>query len=268
MQLNAVAPFGFKDFAEQDVLPFIREIGIEVVHVVRDYQVKYSPAVMLKMLNDHGICAGSFHAEFGEHVDLSAESPVARQQAVDLLTHEAEVALGINVQTVIAHSAGRKDPYHPSRSANLRKGLETLAAAAEKLAVTYMIENMPPDHAYGVDAALLATDIQSIGSQHLGLCFDTGHAHMRNPDVAMQLKSTDGFVHYLHVHDNDGTDDQHLLPFGGKIDWQSVGQVIGDIKYDGTICLEVFEPVDVMRQKLTSQWWDGFYDIFGCRAPD
>ena len=47
----------------------------------------------------------------------------------------------------------------------------------------------------------------------------------------------------LHLHDNDGTGDQHLLPFDGDVDWESVALILSRTAYGGTLALEV-DPQD------------------------
>ena len=44
----------------------------------------------------------------------------------------------------------------------------------------------------------------------------------------------------LHLHDNDGSDDQHMLPYGrGNIDWQDVFSALKDIRYQGLFNFEI-----------------------------
>lgn len=43
----------------------------------------------------------------------------------------------------------------------------------------------------------------------------------------------------LHLQDNDGTNDQHRLPFDGTIDWTKTMQSIYQTNYSGAIALEV-----------------------------
>ena len=43
----------------------------------------------------------------------------------------------------------------------------------------------------------------------------------------------------LHLHDNDGTDDWHSLPFSGNIQWDGVAVKLKANAYNGSIALEV-----------------------------
>ncbi|NLX05362.1 MAG: sugar phosphate isomerase/epimerase [Phycisphaerae bacterium] len=266
MQLSAVAPFGFKDFPEPQTLAFIREQGIVRVHVVRDYEHTLPAQRIRRMLDDQGMAAESFHAEHGPQVDLSSPDASIRQKAVDLLAREAEVALGIGATVLVAHSAGAEAPFDPARSQSLRQGLQTLDAAAEQMGVRFLIENMPPSYAYGQDTGQLARDIQAVDSPRIGLCFDTGHAHMVDRAPARHILGTKGFLHYIHAHDNDGDADQHLLPMTGAIDWPPIGRAIRQINADPIFCLEVFESIKMLRKKLTPSWWQNLRGLLNGRA--
>ena len=43
----------------------------------------------------------------------------------------------------------------------------------------------------------------------------------------------------LHIHDNDFTMDQHLLPYLGKLDWADIAKALGEIDYQGDFTYEV-----------------------------
>lgn len=261
MQLVVVAPFGFKDFPSKVVLPFIHSAGIDKVHVVRDFQVKLAARDILHTLADHDLVAESYHSDFGEHMDLAADTPTERQKAVDATAYEAEFALDLAVDAMIVHASGTKSPPDHDRSDNLRRSADKLARVGDDLGVRFLIENMPPTHTYGVDAGKLADDVRAVGSENLGVCFDTGHAHMSHLAVAQQIDNTRGFIHYIHGHDNDRSDDQHLLPFTGTIDWTTVADALKRTDYHGAFCLEIFEPTEVLQRKLTPQWWQRFNDF-------
>ena len=263
MKLTTVAPFGFKGFPEDRVLPFLRGSGVEDVHVVRDYEVKYAPDKVLQLLHAYDLQAESYHSDHGPHIDLSHPDPDARRRALDRLADEARFARDIHVTRLVIHSCGTEggDPSH--RRDHFRDAVNRLAVLADQLDVTFFIENMPPSFSYGVAVAELVGDIQSARSDRLGLCFDTGHAHMGPLSVARQIADSQGFIHYIHAHDNNGREDQHLLPFTGTIDWDAVHQALIGVKCDPVFCLEVFEPLDVLQRKVTAQWWERLHAFLG-----
>ena len=43
----------------------------------------------------------------------------------------------------------------------------------------------------------------------------------------------------LHVHDNDYTRDQHMLPYMGKLNWAEITKALGEIDYKGDFTYEV-----------------------------
>lgn len=51
------------------------------------------------------------------------------------------------------------------------------------------------------------------------MCFDTGHANLFHDDIAADVRLLDKDLACLHVHDNKGNWDQHLIPYQGNIKW-------------------------------------------------
>ena len=49
----------------------------------------------------------------------------------------------------------------------------------------------------------------------------------------------------LHLHDNHGERDEHLLPGQGAIDWVDVMQALRDIDYGGEFMYEIGRPEDL-----------------------
>ena len=59
----------------------------------------------------------------------------------------------------------------------------------------------------------------------MNFVFDCGHAHIMGGGQAgleREFEIMAPRIRSLHIHDNDGVDDQHLYPGakGGKIDWK------------------------------------------------
>jgi sugar phosphate isomerase/epimerase len=77
----------------------------------------------------------------------------------------------------------------------------------------------------------------------VGICWDTGHAHVQGLDQPASLRTLGGHLKATHIHDNDGTRDQHLLPLSGTIDWPPLVDALVDIGYEGAFALEAHKAV-------------------------
>lgn len=109
----------------------------------------------------------------------------------------------------------------------LMRSLDELVPLARGLGIPIALENMARDTWEILDAALAETPADVVG-----LCYDSGHANIDGPDG----RRADGIEHFerhldrlqaLHLHDNDGSGDQHLPPFYGSIDWK---RVVSDVR--------------------------------------
>ena len=63
--------------------------------------------------------------------------------------------------------------------------------------------------------------IENIKNRNAGICFDSGHYHLHFNDELYFAKFKDR-IFAVHLHDNDKSDDQHLIPFEGTIDWNNI----------------------------------------------
>ena len=72
-----------------------------------------------------------------------------------------------------------------------------------------------------------------------GICWDTGHGNISMQPQAKALRKIGRRLRLVHINDNFGEDDVHLAPFLGKINWQEVMKALGEIRYEGSLNLEV-----------------------------
>ena len=79
--------------------------------------------------------------------------------------------------------------------------------------------------------------VDNINGDNVGVCYDSGHCHCfyENDFNWDKIK---GKILAVHLHDNDGTDDQHLLPEDGNIDWAELGKKLDEAGYNGPVTLE------------------------------
>lgn len=90
----------------------------------------------------------------------------------------------------------------------------------------------------------LASYIDELGSDCFCACLDIGHANLIHCDGYETVNHADMIrilgkrLKALHVQDNDCVDDNHLAPYSGNFDWESVCDALREVKYDGVFTLE------------------------------
>lgn len=80
--------------------------------------------------------------------------------------------------------------------------------------------------------------LKNIDNDNVGICYDAGHCHVHFDDEFPYELFKDK-IFAVHLHDNDKTDDLHLLPFDGTIDWEYVIRKLKQCNYQGPITLEL-----------------------------
>lgn len=81
--------------------------------------------------------------------------------------------------------------------------------------------------------------VDSINSDRIGICLDTGHVNTCNTiELSEVVRAFGKRLKALHVHDNNGISDEHLLPYMGNIDWKELVHALRDIDYKGDFTFE------------------------------
>ncbi len=140
-----------------------------------------------------------------------------------------------------------------------RDFLVSLLPAAEKYGVTVCFENMPMTVLAISGPAAILKMVKEINNPRLKVCLDTGHSNILGcpPADAVRMLGKE-FLAVLHVHDNNGLWDQHLLPGEGTTDWDDFAAALKEIGFEGTVSLETTVPAaieigperDVLELKL------------------
>lgn len=98
---------------------------------------------------------------------------------------------------------------------------------------------------------------ENIQDEDVGICYDAGHCHAHfNDEFDFGLFQDKIFA--VHLHDNDKSSDQHLLPFDGTINWEEVMKNIADYGYTGPITLELSYRNNYLKQSIQEFYKDGY----------
>jgi sugar phosphate isomerase/epimerase len=79
--------------------------------------------------------------------------------------------------------------------------------------------------------------LANIKDDNVGICFDSGHYHAYFNDEFDFLRFKNK-IFAVHLHDNDKSDDEHLFPFDGTIDWLPLLKLLKQCNFDGDMALE------------------------------
>ena len=138
---------------------------------------------------------------------------------------------------------------HPRVDETKEQNLEMLKGWipwAERFEIRVAVENMHdmiPDiagrRAFGATPSELLSLAEKTNPELVGVCWDVNHAHVQKLDQYQAIKELG--KHLFHVHATDTTTDSeelHLLPFEGKVDWKLVIKALREIEYEGLFSLE------------------------------
>ena len=211
---------------------------------MRDYRL---PAQLCREMEEAGLSFLDAHAPFGPAMDLFCPFPEFRSRMI--LRQKLAIALAaeVHAKMITIHVGNSNyDPEplktpHEEHIKRVKDSLSQLLPTAESYGITVCIENIW--HATNTPEVLL--DIKKdFPGDSLGFCYDAGHAHLmddgRNHEgspafaawsaVGIETPQWDDRIlekmlpHIVncHLHDNDGTCDQHRNIGQGTIDWNHI----------------------------------------------
>ena len=165
--------------------------------------------------------------------------PAVRAQHQQLLRERLGQCSRLGVGHIVIHAVPRElkalEENVASKTRNI-EALKRLADDAAKAGVRIALENMT---GYWGEIGLLREVIAKVGSPALGICFDTSHANVQKLDLAAAIRECGGLLCCLHLSDNNGGSDQHLMPYEGRIDWQAVVAALKEVRYSGLLNFEM-----------------------------
>ena len=85
------------------------------------------------------------------------------------------------------------------------------------------------------------------GGDYFGFCLDVGHANLTNRNIKEYVKELGSRLTILHIHDNNGLEDLHMIPYSylatgssHVCDWEGFVEGLKEIGYKGVLAFETF----------------------------
>ncbi len=241
-----------------DPSPFLRRIadaGYSHAHWCHQWNTDliYSRSEIQQIkrrIKEYGIGVNDVHGSEGCKNFWYSTDESARQAGVDLVKNRIDLAANLSGDAVVMHVYPEPDDPGDNESfwTQLQRSLDALEEHARMRGVRIAVENLPdfPAVRSGIVTFAKARDnwetIGKIFSRYspdfVGLCFDSGHSNLGRDRLDGLTPFLDRLL-VLHLNDNDGSSDQHHLPFSDTIDWSRVARCIAESSYDKPLNLEI-----------------------------
>lgn len=232
-------------------------------HIYRQDFSRDELVALRKRIEDQGLVVSSFMPAFYHYPhSLSNPNPIVRKDSLDYMRVclENAVTLGARILLVVPD----ENLYGEKVEDSFQRLSESIATFAEYAAqydirpgieVTELVET-------AADAMRI---IDAIGDDSLGVVIDSGHINLGADSFADIVDELGSRLLQVHVNDNDGIQQQNLIPGEGTFDFDGMFRKLEAVKFDGFVSLELAkaygsDPEPPIRQSAERlRAWAGKY---------
>jgi len=211
---------------------------------------RVDPKTLKGRLEEHGLAVVGHTAWY---LPFGSPFPELREKAVEIVCGYLPFFQELACPLVTVHANWASGMFSDEECIDFQcQALASLAQAASRFGIGIMVEPMDTPRDTLKNLSRIVSRVPD-----LMVHVDVGHAHVQGIAPEAFFRQFPGRVVHIHLHDNDGSGDQHLPLDEGTIDWvATVAQIRGH--YDGTITLEVFcgdrEHLLLSKKKLERYW--------------
>lgn len=169
--------------------------------------------------------------------DIAAKPP---EKVLGDLRPWLDLFLAVGIRAAVLHPGGMALLHSGCPPSVVREkriaSLRALIGYLKGTGLALCLENI----AYAPHADDLLDLINACGSDHLGICLDTGHLHLAGGAQGDFIRASGERLLALHIADNEGDFDAHLFPYGrGTVDWHDVVSALRETRCPALFNLEV-----------------------------
>jgi len=208
-----------------------------------DYHDMNQVRDVAQWFSDHGVTLDALHAPLfsdwnwgrpgGLLISVASLERRARIASMDEIKRAIEVADHLPFRYLVLHLGVPEEEYDLEKFDAAFTSLEHLKLFAKERGVQILLENIPSE----LSSPERMMSFFNYTRLDLKVCFDTGHAHLTG-GVQASFRTLRERIATVHLNDNQGEKDDHLLPFEGTIDW---GTAIRNIRSAGSPYPILFE---------------------------
>ena len=212
----------------------------------------------------YGIDNYQAHALFPTVLPFDPNHPDYNEYLISCLKKTIQCTAYIGCKRLVVHpfffksAAGKLDP---EEEWNLNiESYSKLIGTAKKYDVIICLENMFDSYKGKIYEACCSDiptacryidTLNSIaGERRFAFCLDTGHNLLVGKNIYNSMVELGDRIEVFHVHDNDGSRDQHLAPYMGVLNWDNFVAGLAAIGFNKTLSFETFNIWNVVDNEL------------------
>jgi sugar phosphate isomerase/epimerase len=177
----------------------------------------------------------SIHAPISD-VNIASLCERMREAATMEVIASMEHAIALNAKTVTFHPGydSMVIPGHESKSVEkAKRSMRTIDRLMNEFGITACAENMP---SFKFMIGRTAKEMHElVDGTDMKICFDIGHANTMN-QIDEMIDLLGDRIKNIHIHDNNGDNDDHMTIGDGSIDFGKVLKRLS--KYKGKYIIE------------------------------
>lgn len=240
-----------KNVTHEETVQAIKKAGFKNVFIQwYDRDLNPSQEERLKYIQEQGLNIIFAHLGYDFINDLWPDTEEG-DKLVETYKKDLDVCKENNIPMVILHLTTHDNP--PFYNEIGLKRVEKIVDYAKELGIKVAFENTKKQ-------GYLEYIIDNIDNENVGICFDIGHYHAHFKDK-FNFDKFKNKIFAVHLHDNDASWDQHLLPFEGTIDWKKAIHDLNESNYDGPITLELCYRNDYLNQMNIEEFYKKGYEV-------
>jgi sugar phosphate isomerase/epimerase len=262
----------------EDAVSRVAELGADCVEIIFDVP-HFSPAFRMEELRGLKKMVGSYDVEVSVHGPIWDFNPASWHQEVRSLSlkkmkQSIDVCSALGGDVVVMHPGRCPIPQIGKLLTMTRTWFGDFTLECLKYAkmreVKLTLENFPTnrEHPYSSPKDMVALTRKLDG---LEITFDVGHAFLHKckenigaPEkkIAEEIKLIGKHLVHVHIHDNHGSWDEHLIPGDGGINFAPIVKALKEVNYKGRIIAELHNPYTKMPMEVGRAGLKKVRDIF------
>jgi sugar phosphate isomerase/epimerase len=185
----------------------------------------------------------------GFFFDLNPSSP--DPEILKLTEHRYnqsfKIAKELKANTVVFHSGYNSLIKHPDYN---RDFINYQIDFWNHFIKRFEIENITVaiENTYEFTPDILIKLVDTVNSDHLKLCIDTGHTNINSMiDIPTWIEKISKRLHHMHLHNNYGAADEHSSLLRGNIDFKPVFSKLFEKNLNPNLVLEIFTAEETLE---------------------